>query len=135
MMRLRFGKLYLKRRGAFRLLGDQGAGGDDPRAQLRVPRRIADIDPAAEHGNGRAAGLEGAAVRRGVDAERHAADHLDARGAQFTTDRSGDLDAAEGRASRADDRDAGCCRAGGAELPEPLGRGLEVGETRRPIGR
>ena len=43
-------------------------------------------------------------------------------GAQSTTDRSGDLDAAEGRASRADDRDAGCCRAGGAELPEPLGR-------------
>ena len=47
---------------------------DDLALERRVRRGYGDVDAGAEHGDGRAAGVERGAVRGGVDAERHAAD-------------------------------------------------------------
>ena len=53
MIRLRFGKLYLKGGVPSGSSVITEPAGDDLRAQLGVPRRVADVDAAAEHRDGR----------------------------------------------------------------------------------
>ena len=74
MMRLRCGKWAAQRRRARRKFRDDGArsrrcGRPAPRCLARVHV----VEPAAEHGDGDAAGGERAFVARGVDAEREPA--------------------------------------------------------------
>ena len=67
-----------------RVLGDQAARGGDVGEQRRVAIGIDDVDTAAEHGERRAAGVERAAVGRGVDPERAARDDREALARRLT---------------------------------------------------
>ena len=69
--------------------------------------RIVAIDSAAEHGDRRAARLERAAVRLGVDAARHARDDDETGARELPPERARDRRAVAGAGAGADDRDRG----------------------------
>ena len=58
-------------------LADERAALDDALGERAMLGRIDDVDAAAEHRDGDAAAFERAAMRRGIDAARHAADDGD----------------------------------------------------------
>src|SRR5207249_4596944 len=77
------GEVLLPGRGARRLLADHAAMGGDVVAEPEVLLGIADVDAAAEDGDGRTARLERAAVGRGVDAPGHAKHETEAASAEL----------------------------------------------------
>ena len=105
MMRLRAGK----RHGAGSTPGSYSETTSpslaDPPRELGVRGRIVAVDPAAEHGDGRASGLERAAVRLAVDPAREAADDDEAGGRELAAEAARDLRAVRRARARADDRD------------------------------
>src|SRR5205807_5234653 len=61
-------------RGAGAELGEDETSLGDGAEKAAVGLRIDDVDPGAEHGDGRRAGVEGGPVGYGVDAEGQAGD-------------------------------------------------------------
>ena len=82
------------------VLGDDEARLADPARQLGVRRRVVAVDPAAEHGDRRAAAVERAAMRLAVDAPRHPAHDDETRSGQLARERARDR-AAVRRSTRA----------------------------------
>ena len=83
-------------------------------------RRVVAIDAAAEHGDGRAARLQRAAVRFAVRPARETADHQEPRRRKLATKHPRDLGAVPRAGARADDRDGG--------LRQELGRRIAAQE-------
>jgi hypothetical protein len=69
-----------------------------------VRGRVVAVDSTTEHGDGRTAGLERAAVGLPVDAARHAADDDESRRRQLAPERPRDVRAVRGTGAGADDR-------------------------------
>ena len=59
-------------------LTDHGAAAPHLAGQRAMLARIHEVDAAPEHADRGAVGLEGSAVRRGIDSAGQAADHYDA---------------------------------------------------------
>ena len=99
------GKAPAKRPEARRHLGDRACAAHERAVQAALAGGIGDVGAAGEHGDRRAADLERARVRGGVDAQRHAADDRDAGGRQPAAEAARHLEAVGAGAARADDRD------------------------------
>ena len=80
-------------------------GRANARAQLGVRGRVVAVDPAAEDGDRRAAGLESSPVRFSVDASREPADDDDARRGELPAEHPRHLRAVRRARPRADDGD------------------------------
>ena len=112
---------------------------DQLAVQAAARGRVRDVGAAREHGDGprrprRLGGRERADVRGGVDAEREAGDHGDARGGERAPEPAGDLDAVRRPAARADDGDA---VAGGGQRgdgPGDVEHRRRVGELAQRLG-
>ncbi len=94
-----------RRRDARRVLRDDQACVGDAARELRVRGRVVAIDAAAEHGDGRALGLERTAVGLGVDAAREAADDDEPGSARAPARDSARRRAVARAGARTDDRD------------------------------
>ena len=87
------------------VLGDDEPALADSSRELGVRRRIVAVDPAAEHRNGEAAGLERAAMRLAVDAAGEAADDDEPRRGELAAEAARDVGAVRRARASADDRD------------------------------
>ena len=128
------------RRGldARRVLGDDQPGRDDPAREVGVRGRVVAVDAAAEHGDGRAAGFECAAVRFGVDPARHAGDDDETRARELAAERARDRRAVAGAGAGADDRDRRTgeqCELALAAEEEPRRRIVDRAQQRRELRR
>src|SRR6184192_1137546 len=114
-------------------LGDNGARRGDRLRQLRVLGRIDPVQSRCHDGDRWTPPLQGAPVRRGIDATGQPADHHHPGIGQVARQAVGGAPAVRGRVPRADDRDHRL----GWELPpdeEPRRRVMDLLEPRRIIG-
>ena len=94
--------------------------------------RVDDVEAAADDPDRTAAGLEHAAVRGAVDAEREPGHHRDAGVGELAAELAGEARAGAGAAAGADDRDAHVGQRVEVALGEQHGRPL--GSDRRRSG-
>src|SRR5438034_9918140 len=73
--------------------------------ELRMVRRIGDVQAASQHGEGSPAGCECSFMSHPVDAARHPADNGKPEAAQLLSQRSGDANPIECGMARANDGD------------------------------
>ncbi len=126
-----------RRLDAGRVLGDDEPGRRDLTRQLAVRRRIVAVDPAAEHRDRRAGGLERAAVRLGVDATGEPTDDDQPCGGELAPEAASDLAPVRRAGAGPDDRHSRPREQRGLLLAaheEPRRRVVDRPQQRREAG-
>lgn len=106
-----------------------------PPVQAVMARRVDHVDPAAEHGDAGAAGVQGGLLGGGIDAERHAADHAPAAAGELGGEAGGVGEPLAGGAPRADHGESRRFERGEiAHRPQHRRRIGDLVEEPRPTG-
>jgi len=121
------------RRPPERELAEHPAALPHPGPQRTPLRRVGQVEAVAEHRDRPAVGVEGALMRRGVDAPRQAAHDPPARGRELTREPPGQARAVGGAMPRTDDRHRAFAGERGALRVQDERRIPERRERERPI--
>ena len=136
MMRLRAGNRHASGRAPSGASLRSRPRRADALPQVSVPGRVHDVEPAPDHTDRAATGVEHAAVGGAVDAEGEAGDHGDPRVGELATHLAREPRAGARAPARAHDRDPDLGEGGEVALREAaVGRRVEVGAEALGVAR